>query len=312
MYLRRAVLVSCLAVALALAASANALAQAVAGSSINPFGYLPLIPSAPQSAPNVAPANGPLPPIGSGSSPQPVISGDSASMPAASGTAQSTPVNGTNFPTRNGQGSVLKGSTEDIPAERQTQGTPQPQPSGPHVVMQDKAAQEGPSSPSNGLKKTSLDIQSATNKPNVRPFAGLMGTNTVRLNGPTTTVRPFARYLVKLGVVFSTVLMIFAAYSVILGQRDGAARVVSTAAGLILLLMGYTIYKIVVMDTQLYGKSPYGNNADQNNHQAQKTSEPYATNNTPQMNNNATGRSSPARPAQPAAPYASDIINQTQ
>ena len=43
--------------------------------------------------------------------------------------------------------------------------------------------------------------------------------------------------------------MALAAYSVVLGHPYGGARVIGTAAGLMLLLMGYTIWKIVQMNT---------------------------------------------------------------
>ncbi len=74
-------------------------------------------------------------------------------------------------------------------------------------------------------------------------------TNSYDFQGPLPTVRTFARYLVILGVVCSTVFMALAAYSVVLGHPYGGARVIGTAAGFMLLLMGYTIWKIVQMNT---------------------------------------------------------------
>lgn len=67
--------------------------------------------------------------------------------------------------------------------------------------------------------------------------------------GPLPTVRTFARYLVILGVVSATVWMALAAYSMVMGNPYGGARVVSAAAGLMLLLCSYTIWKIVQMNT---------------------------------------------------------------
>ena len=67
--------------------------------------------------------------------------------------------------------------------------------------------------------------------------------------GPLPTVRTFSRYLVILGVVCATVFMALAAYSVVLGHPYGGARVIGTAAGFMLLMMGYTIWKIVQMNT---------------------------------------------------------------
>lgn len=64
-------------------------------------------------------------------------------------------------------------------------------------------------------------------------------------NSPVPIVRIFCRKIVKLGVIFATIFMAFAAFSVVLGHRHGGQRVTGTAAGLILLLMGYSIYKVV-------------------------------------------------------------------
>jgi hypothetical protein len=69
------------------------------------------------------------------------------------------------------------------------------------------------------------------------------------INGPLPTVRTFSRYLVILGVVSATVFMGLAASSVVLGHPYAGARVVGAAAGLMLLLMGYTIWKVVQMNT---------------------------------------------------------------
>lgn len=73
--------------------------------------------------------------------------------------------------------------------------------------------------------------------------------NLYEFSGPLPTVRTFARYLVIAGVVMATVWMSLAAYSVVMGSRDGAARVIGAAAGLIMLLCAYTIWKIVQMNT---------------------------------------------------------------
>lgn len=67
--------------------------------------------------------------------------------------------------------------------------------------------------------------------------------------GPLPTVRNFARYLVLLGVVSATVWMALAAYSMVMGSQYGGARVISAAAGLMMLLCAYTIWKIVQMNT---------------------------------------------------------------
>lgn len=65
---------------------------------------------------------------------------------------------------------------------------------------------------------------------------------------PLPIVKIFARKLVIAGMVFGTVLMAFASFSVVLGHREGGARVIGCAAGLMLLLMGYSIYKVVMVN----------------------------------------------------------------
>lgn len=67
--------------------------------------------------------------------------------------------------------------------------------------------------------------------------------------GPLPTVQTFCRYLVILGVVAATIWMSLAAYSMVMGHPYGGARVFGAAAGLMMLLCGYTIWKIVQMNT---------------------------------------------------------------
>ncbi len=73
------------------------------------------------------------------------------------------------------------------------------------------------------------------------------------------TIRIFCRYLVLLGVVVGTIMMAQAATAVIYGHQYGGARVIGSAGGLILLLMGYTIWKVVHMHTinMQNGTTPY-------------------------------------------------------
>ena len=73
--------------------------------------------------------------------------------------------------------------------------------------------------------------------------------NRYDFQGPLPTVRTFSRYLVILGVVCATVFMTLAAWSMVFGSPYGASRVIGAAGGLILLLMGYTIWKVVQMNT---------------------------------------------------------------
>lgn len=68
-------------------------------------------------------------------------------------------------------------------------------------------------------------------------------------DGILPSVRYLARYLVILGVVSATVFMAIAATSVVFGHQYGGSRVIGVAGGLILLLMSYTIWKVVQMNT---------------------------------------------------------------
>lgn len=66
---------------------------------------------------------------------------------------------------------------------------------------------------------------------------------------PLPTVWTFSRYLVILGVVSATIFMSMAAYSMVMGNPYGGSRVLGAAAGMMLLLSAYTIWKIVQMNT---------------------------------------------------------------
>ena len=80
-------------------------------------------------------------------------------------------------------------------------------------------------------------------------FAHGMQPNNYDFQGPLPTVRTFSRYLVILGVVAACVWVGMASVGVIMGNRNGVERVVGAVAGLLLLLAGYTIWKIVQMNT---------------------------------------------------------------
>lgn len=97
-----------------------------------------------------------------------------------------------------------------------------------------------------GRKKINQD---AAQTPGIGWTSAREKVNSYNFDGPLPTVRTFARYLVILGVVSATIWMAIAATSVILGSRDGGSRVIGSVAGLMLLLMGYTIWKIVQMNT---------------------------------------------------------------
>jgi hypothetical protein len=84
--------------------------------------------------------------------------------------------------------------------------------------------------------------------------------NNYDFQGPLPTVRTFCRYLVILGVVVACVWVAMASISVIMGNSNGASRVVGAVAGLLLLLAGYTIWKIVQMNTFHGNTTGYSNN----------------------------------------------------
>lgn len=72
--------------------------------------------------------------------------------------------------------------------------------------------------------------------------------NAGSFTGPLPTVRVFCKWLVNLGLVAATVWMIFAAWGVISGDKYAGSRVTGTAGGLILLLMAFTIWKVVQLN----------------------------------------------------------------
>jgi hypothetical protein len=89
-----------------------------------------------------------------------------------------------------------------------------------------------------------------------------------QFQGPLPTVKTFCRYLVILGAVCGTIFMALAAAAVVLGHPYAGSRVIGAASGLMLLFCGYTIWKIVQMNT-FNANSP--DNAQINQAQAQGT-----------------------------------------
>ena len=70
--------------------------------------------------------------------------------------------------------------------------------------------------------------------------------NQFKLFNYLPTVRKFGRWAVLLGVVYATVMLAIAAYGIVMSHRSSADKVISTMAGLIVLLMAYTIYCLVI------------------------------------------------------------------
>lgn len=67
--------------------------------------------------------------------------------------------------------------------------------------------------------------------------------------GPLPSAKVLARWFVIIGLVAATIYVAFASFSIITGQSHGGNRVIAAAAGVMLLLMGYTIFKIMVMNS---------------------------------------------------------------
>lgn len=59
-------------------------------------------------------------------------------------------------------------------------------------------------------------------------------------------VRNFCQWAVLLGVVFATVMLSVAAYGTVMSHRGSADKIISTIAGLMVLLMAYTIYSLLI------------------------------------------------------------------
>lgn len=66
--------------------------------------------------------------------------------------------------------------------------------------------------------------------------------------GPLPSIRTITRLFVVLGIVCATVYLGFAAFSVINGQMHSGSKVLGTAAGVMLLVMAYTIYKVLLVN----------------------------------------------------------------
>ncbi len=231
----------------------------------------PLIPGALSSPPNVAPPSGPLPPVGDGNTPNPEIINDAMAPPAdPSGVAQSMPVDGNVFPDgtsnnrtlvfiyRNNRGLRLDQTIrpDQLSATANSQissilginmlsGQPYIQvvASDAQIAQINQILAPYPNAIVNNGRTTIINDSPAA----AYPVAGT--TNRYIFQGPLPTVATFGRYLVILGVVVATIFMALASYSIVSGSQYGGARVIGSAAGLILLLMAYTIWKVVQMNT---------------------------------------------------------------
>jgi len=167
------------------------------------------------------------PPPGSGNAYTPVNPGDQTGASAvASGQADQT--SGSNFPTGLGQTRIPAGGTVQNQGGR-----------GNRSVTTQTAPYPG--TVNEGNRNKVVADSPAAGYPKEQPL--------YNFQGPLPTVRTFCRYLVILGCVCGTIFMAFAATSVVLGHPYAGGRVIGAASGLMLLLMGYTIWKIVQMNT---------------------------------------------------------------
>jgi hypothetical protein len=231
-----------------------------------------------QTQANQAPTPGAVPPPGSPGTPAALIQGDTGTTPTdPTGTADQTP--GTNFPTGTGTNQSLVRIFVNNP--NTGRGLRQVQTIQPSTLTANQLAQiQGIL----GVNMTSgepvIDVTATMDQmaqinqvmapyPQTQddgngrqqinsdtPAAGYpKETAKYNFQGPLPTVRTFCRYLVLLGVVASTIFMAISAFKVVRGVPYAGQHVVQSAAGLMLLLMAYTIWKIVQMDTMQFNSN---------------------------------------------------------
>lgn len=195
------------------------------------------------------------PPVGHGSTPAPVTPGDSGSAPPIH-TGQHDPTPGHNFPTGIGRdrtrvqifrnGKLVQTLRPDQLSSQQLsqmQGVLGTSLTTGEAVIDANVNEAQLAQIDNIMQPQAVGESPAPGLP--RESARYVWSS----HHPLQTVPRFARYLVILGVVSATIFMSLAAWSMVLGHPYGASRVVGAAAGLILLLSGYTIWKIVQMNT---------------------------------------------------------------
>ena len=227
--------------------------------------------------PYQAPPEGAPPPIGDGSTPLQVEPGDVQAPPSVpSGTADSTP--GHNFPVGNGSDRTVVRIYRQRAggATGQNRGEGMVQTIRPDQLSADQIGQINGILGINMLNgQQSQDVQASNDQieriqnvlfpyPQAQDQGGKKFINSdapaqgypkagqessYDFQGPLPTVRTFCRYLVILGVVSATIWMALSMYAMVMGHPYGGARVVGSIAGFMLLLMGYTIWKIVQMNT---------------------------------------------------------------
>ena len=218
--------------------------------------------------PGVSPASSYPPPPGSGAQPPQLTQGDRVALPPLpSGQALTPPINGSKFRTEEEKARTFSGYylNEDKRGRRQIMRTPSEGGARDYETKEDLQKYNDRYYPYPGTevgrafektlpdKKTINWPTKAINKDEPNPKSNYFGRNKANKDwketedneAPLPIIKPFCRKIVILGVVFATIFMAFAAFSVVLGHKDAGQRVIGTAAGLMLLLMGYSIYKVV-------------------------------------------------------------------
>jgi hypothetical protein len=190
-----------------------------------PSGIVQQSPSIIPEPPNVAPPLGMPPPIGSGTAPLPVIPGDSGAAPSVP-TGQADQTSGSRFSTVPGDTYkapvLVQGSRRGQTLMQYTEKAPYPNVT--HITIQGKDYQY-----------INSDSPATANPNNSNNW----------IYGGMPTVQVLSRYLVILGVVVATILMAQASFGMVMGEDGAGARVIYTAGGLMLLLMAFTIWKVV-------------------------------------------------------------------
>jgi hypothetical protein len=228
------------------------------------------------------------PAVGDGSIPKPEIAGDNLpSPPVISGKAQTAPIGGTDLSHRVNLGrttiyiySNCTRGTDDLMAGTRLVLTLRPASlmsaqvsdignilginlnSGQAVIQATATAHQleliqsvlnpSPNDSQIGLASINQNLAKQINKaPTAEQWSRLRRTGDDSLyigGGVLPTARVCARYFVMAAVALSTVFLIFAASSIIFGQAHGGPRVIATCGGLMLLLMGFTIYKVALIN----------------------------------------------------------------
>jgi hypothetical protein len=208
----------------------------------------PLIPGAPWTPQLQAAPEGQPPPIGDGDFPMGVTTGDMS--PQAPPTGFADPTHGNIFPTRGGPppkdpAIYVPDAGRNVTKNGQQQG-----------VFDQGIQNNGTKTTNNGGEKGGSNTVENNGGPSPnavgktdRTFTHDIQPSRYDFEGPLPTVRVFCRYLVILGVVAGTVWVSMAGMSVVLGVPHSGGRVIGAAGGLLLLLGGYTIWKIVQMNT---------------------------------------------------------------